>query len=75
MVHYGKCKSDVLTIFIETTMHLVLPPPPPKKRGCITIVSNFSWVSREIEDNCYAKFGGRGRGGGGGDIKSNFWST
>ena len=44
MVHYGKCKGDVLTIFIETTMHLVLPPPP-RKRGCITIVSNFSWVS------------------------------
>ena len=31
MVHYGKCKSDVLTIFMETIMHLVLPPPPPKK--------------------------------------------
>ena len=32
MVHYGKCKSDELTIFIETTMHLVPPPPPPQKK-------------------------------------------
>ena len=66
MVHYGKCKGDVLTIFIETTMHLVLPPPP-RKRGCITIVSNFSLgiidVPIEIEDNCYAKSWGGGGGG------------
>lgn len=47
------------------------PPPlpsPPKKKLCITIVSDFSWVftvvRREIEDHAFAKLGG----GGGGSI-------
>ena len=66
MVHYGKCKSDVLTIFIE-------PPPlptPPKKRlhnHCFQFFMGITVVPREIEDSCYAKFDG-GRG----EIKSDF---
>ena len=65
MVHYGKCKSDVLTIFIETTMHLVLPPPPPKKRlhnHCFQFLMGIIDVPIEIEGNCYAKSWGGGGG-------------
>ena len=49
-----------LAVFTLTIMHFAYPP-----KLYITIVSNFSWVlltviPREIEDNSYAKFGGRG---------------
>ena len=54
MVHYGKCKGDVLTIFIETTMHLVLPPPPPPEKG----------VAKPLFQIFFANFGGGGGGGG-----------
>ena len=67
MVHYGKCKSDVLTIFIETTMHLVLPPPPQKKRlhnHCFQFLMGIIDVPIEIEGNCCEKFCGGGGGGG-----------
>ena len=74
MVHYGKCKSDVLTIFIETTMHLVLPPPPPKKKRlhnhCFQFLMGIIDVPIEIEGNCCAK--SCAGGGGGGVIKSDF---
>ena len=68
MVHYWKCGSDVLAIFIETTMHLVLspplPPPPPLKKRlhnhCFQFLMGIIAVPREIEDNCYAKFFLRG---------------
>ena len=63
MVHYGKCKSDVLTIFIETTMHLVLPPPQKKRlhNHCFQFLMGIIDVPIEIEGNCYAKsWGGAG---------------
>ena len=46
-------KMPAFTIFTYTIMHLVYRP-----KFCITIVSNFPWVPREIEDNSYAKLWG-----------------
>ena len=40
-------------------MHLIYPPPPKKK-----VHNHNAVVSREIEDNGYAKFRGGGVGGG-----------
>ena len=47
-------------------MHFVYPPPPQKKKNCITIVSNFSWVlqSPQEKSNGYATCWGGGGGGG-----------
>ena len=55
MVHYGESKGGVLTIFIETTKHLVLPPPPQKKglhNHCFQFLMGIIDVPIEIEDNC-----------------------
>ena len=61
-----------LTIFTETTMHLVYPPPPapppPKKNG-VTIVFDISLGTIVLPWRCLCNFyffarGGAGRGGG-----------
>ena len=50
-------KKALLTIFTETTMHLVypLPPPPhPHKKKYITVVSIFSLVLQSSQDKSKA---------------------